>query len=96
MATTRYNRSEVLSYFDLTEEQQIEALNESNDQRHAEERSYVEFKYPNRTEILPLDMFMKFDNNPVWDGGYSTSAFGGYYIKFNRSSDECLIAEKYC
>lgn len=94
-----YNRSEILSFFDLSEDQQAQAL-DSRDQEKAEETSYVLFNYPNRTEVLGLDMFMSFGigggkKNPIWDGYYCNCFFAAYFIKFNQSNDGVLIAERY-
>jgi hypothetical protein len=89
--TSYYNRSEILSYFDLTNEQQEQALNDSNDEQHAEERSYVICN----GELLGLDNFMRLDNSNIWHGAYGQSYFSAYFIRLNRSNNEALIAYKY-
>lgn len=88
--TSGYNRSEILSFWDLSDSQQIEALNDSNDQQHAEERSYVEYQ----DEILPLDMFMRLEGK-VWDGIYGQTAFSAYFIKLSKCGTGCVVGYRY-
>jgi hypothetical protein len=96
MKTSYYFRSEILSYFDLSTDEQAQMLNDSNDIQHAEERSYVKGVNSKclNVEILPLDMFMRTDAG-LWHGVYGQTAFSAYFIRFNRSNDEALIAYRY-
>ena len=93
--TSNYNRSEIYSFFDLSEEQQNEALNNSNDQEHAEERSYIIYNHIQGDEVLPLDMFMRLEHSKLFDGVYGQTAFSAYFVKLNKSNDEVLIAYRY-
>ncbi len=95
--TSNYNRSEIYSFFDLSEEQQNEALNNSNDQEHAEERSYIIYKHKSGDQVLPLDMFIAIrEGKPtVFHGIYAQDYFSAYFVKFNKSNDEALVAYRY-
>lgn len=88
--TSYYNRSEILSFWDLSDEQQIEALDSANDREHAEERSYVECN----GEILPLDMFIR-SSGKVWDGIYGQTAFSAYYIKLSKCGTGAVVGYRY-
>jgi hypothetical protein len=48
-----------------------------------------------RTEILPLCMFIKTDKNNFTHGIFGTSYFSGYFITLNKSNDEAVISYKY-
>jgi hypothetical protein len=91
--TTKYNRSEILSFFDLTEAQQ-EKVKSIHDYDGIEESSFV-IHEGKEQDILPLSMFMRCDKNNFTHGIYSTSIFDGYFLTFNRSNDEAVIAHKY-
>lgn len=88
--TSHYNRSEILSFWDLTDEQQAAAISDANDIEHAHERSYVECN----GEILPLDMFMR-SGGKVWDGIYSMTAFSAYFIKLSKCGTGCVVGYRY-
>jgi hypothetical protein len=97
MATSpHYNRSEILSFYELTAEQQEDILC-SQEPEQAEQDRYVIFKGESKSSAaLPLSMFMRTDRSKIWDGIYGTSYFSAYFIKINRSGDGALIAEKFC
>lgn len=91
MKTLQYNRSEIYSFFDLSDAEQVEVISDYfSDITQAEEDSYIRCG----KDVLPLSMFLRCEGSR-WDGNYGTSYFSGYFIKFNRSCDEVTIAEKY-
>lgn len=104
----RYNRSKLMSFYDLPYEEQIELTkdlntNEDDDQKEINQihdDTYIEFHYPDRKEYLPLSNFMRFDfangtPNKIWDGYYASSAFNVILIKYNQECDGVLVAEKF-
>lgn len=95
--TSSYNRSQIYSYFDLTTEQQEQALDTANDIEHAQDRNYVIFEHPRNPQVLPLDMFIAIrEGKPtVFHGIYAQDYFSAYFVKFNKSNDEALIAYRY-
>lgn len=89
--TIGYWRSKLYSYQELTNEQQINALsNYFNSTNEALEESFVII--PDHSPI-PLCMFMKWDNK-MFDGFYGTSYFDGYFIKFDKYSENALIVHR--
>jgi hypothetical protein len=91
MKTRTYNRSEIYSFYDLTEKEQAEVIsNYFSSIEEAEEDSFIRCG----KEVLPLSMFLKCENS-IWSGTYGTSYFSGYYIKINKFGDEVVIADKY-
>jgi len=87
MKTRHYERSEVISFYDLTEEQQTEAL--SNDDS-SEETSFVLFE----DEPLPLNMFMRCGSG-IFDGVWGMSAWSGYFIKLSDCGSMAVVADRY-
>jgi hypothetical protein len=88
----RYCRSEIYSYFDLSEDQQKEQ-EDIND-------SYVIFEYEDKNniiqEVLPLGMFMRMERSNLWSGCYGTSYFSAYFIKLSRCGTMAVVAERFC
>lgn len=92
--TVRYNRSEILSYYDLTPTQQVNVVsNYYNNNEQAEQDSYV--LIDDEHSPLPLSMFMRNSYGKLWHGSYQTSNTGGYYIRINRHNDSALVVERY-
>jgi len=92
----RYKRSEIYSFWDMTDEQQKEAINDLG-QELAEETQYVD-NPTYKNEPLPLCMFERSDpkeHTNLWDGIYPTSAFSAYFIKIARSGDGAVIADRW-
>jgi hypothetical protein len=87
--TTQFNRSEVLSFFDLTEDQQKDMVS-AYDTELAQESQYVTLG----TQALPLFMFMN-QKAGLWDGVYGTSYFSAYFIKLSRCGSMAVVAERY-
>jgi len=84
-----YNRSEVVSYYDLTEKQQSDNVDYLGLEL-ASETMYVICDHNN--EALPLCMFMRTTNNNFTHGVYTQTNSSAYCITFNRSNDEAVVA----
>jgi hypothetical protein len=88
--TASYTRSEVMHFYDLTEEQQIKMLDLYHDEEEdAAEDSYVVLN----DQALPLSMFMR--TKGIWSGIYSVSAFSGYFIKISQCGSMATVAYKH-
>ena len=95
--TTKYNRSEVLNFFDLTEAQREDVIScYYKDEKEAENDSFVIFeaKKPEYNAALPLSQFMRINGKSIWDGVFGTSYFSAYFIKLSKCGTIALIAEK--
>ena len=91
MKTIHYNRSEIYSFFDLSETEKAEVIsNYFCDISQAEEDSFIRCG----KDVLPLSMFLRCEGSR-WDGNYGTSYFSGYFIKFNEYGDEVTVVSKY-
>ena len=91
MKTAEYCRSEVYSFWDLSEAEQKEVIsNYFQNSQEAEEDSFVKLN----KEVLPLSMFLRCENS-IFNGFYGTSYFSGYFIKFNKFGDEVTVVSKY-
>ena len=88
MTTRHYERSEVISFDELTDEQQKEALS-LDDSAH--ETQFVIFE----DEPLPLNMFMR-TTTGIWDGIWGQTVWSGYYIKLSACGSMAVIADRYC
>lgn len=97
MKTARYNRSQIYTGADLTEEQRNEIISiygfELSDVYN---NTFVKFiDRCLNVEFLPLDMFMMTEGG-IFNGVYGLSAFSAYFIKLSRDGETALIAYKYC
>lgn len=94
--TSSYNRSGIIEYSELTEDQQKQILDDySFEDSDAYSTSYVMFGSKKNGEIaLPLCMFIRHEGK-FTHGIYSTSAFDGYFITFNKGNDCAIIAHKH-
>lgn len=94
--TTIYNRSEILSFFDLDEAQKNDVLDcYYQTQEDAENDSFVIFKSKKSECALPLSMFIRTGKCKIWDGVYGTSYFSAYFIKLSKCGSMAVVAEKY-
>ena len=94
--TSVYNRSQLYDFNDFSEEEQEGIKNTySFEESDAQSTTYVKLKMKDRTEILPLCMFIKTDKNNFTHGIFGTSYFSGYFITLNKSNDEAVISYKY-
>lgn len=84
-----YNRSEILDFCDLTEEQRRQATEELGED--ARLFSYVVCG----GEAIFIGNFIDEPHLRFWDGVYPTSAFSGYYIKLSRDCRSCVVASRY-
>lgn len=97
--TTKYNRSEIVSFFDLTERQQSDVMDcYYQEMSEAENDSFViyEASKPEYNAVLPLSQFMRTNKPSIWDGIYGTSYFSAYFIKISKCGTSAVIAEKFC
>lgn len=91
--TGSYLRSEILSFWEVTEEQQAGQISDYGKEL-AEESMYVQNPC-NEAEILPLHMFVRTEHTKVWNGIYGLSAFGAYFIKISRCGTGAVVAYRY-
>ncbi len=100
--TTNYSRSQVYDYSELTEDQQAQVKNDYGfENSDCYSSSYVVLNCTNYTNAennkpvaLPLSMFMR-TGSKFTHGIFSTSAFDGYFITFDRRNEYATIAHKY-
>ena len=93
--TTTYNRSQTYSFDELNADQQNYIQSTYFDELSDCYSSMYVIHDRNKNEPLPLSMFMRTDKNNFTHGIYSTSAFDGYFITFDRCNEYCTIAHKY-
>jgi len=93
--TTSYNRSQTYSFDELTTEQQNWIQSTYFDELSDCHSTMYVILNRCKNEPLPLSMFMRVDKNNFTHGVYSTSAFDGYFITFDRCNEYCVIAHKY-
>lgn len=95
---TNYNRSEILSFHELTEAQKSDVLDTYfTEVSEAEETEYVIFKSkkPGYDAALPLCMFMSTNKPNIWDGVYGTSYFSAYFVKLSFCGTAAVVAERF-
>ena len=95
--TRQYNRSTIYSFYDLTNKQQQQLIDEDNlTAEELEEDFYVIFNHKDGEEdILALSNFIRTNrNNNFTHGVYSMSYFSAYYITFSRCNSEVVVAYK--
>jgi hypothetical protein len=90
MKTTTYQRSEILSFYDLTEAQQLEAV-DSLGADGAQEASYVELE----GDALPLCMFVRTGNTLRRHGMWGVSYFSAYFVTLSRCGSEAIVEYSY-
>lgn len=87
---SKYNRSEIVSFFELTDHQQADVLSYT-DVEDAETAQYVIFKYVDgREEALSLGNFMRAGGR--WHGIYGTSYFSAYGVIISRCGGAAIVA----
>lgn len=86
MKTAKYNRSEILSYYDLTEAEQCENIDH-------EQSNFV--RCPIDGSPLSLDMFFRLDSK-IWHGIYGQSYFSAYFIRLSKCGTAAVVAYRYC
>ncbi len=87
---SKYNRSEVVSFFELTDDQQADVLNYT-DIEDAEGAQYVIFQYADGTEqALSLGNFMRAGGR--WHGIYGTSYFSAYGVILSKCGSAAIVA----
>jgi hypothetical protein len=87
---SKYNRSEIISFFELTDDQQADVLNYT-DIEDAEGAQYVIFKYVDGTEeALNLSNFMQAGGR--WHGIYGTSYFSAFGVILSKCGSAATVA----
>ena len=96
--TRNYNRTGIFNFFELTDMEQADMLeNFSIEREEAEEMQFVisvRGRHENG-EAIPLNMFIKTEKNNFTHGIFSDSYFSGYYLTLSRCGTEGVIAYKY-
>lgn len=90
MLKRTYQRSEVYTFYDLSEHQQKQAIS-LTDQETAENNSYVLWS----DEPLPLSYFMRIEN-PLFHGQYGLTAFSCYFIRLNETGCYATVVYAHC
>jgi hypothetical protein len=89
--TSTYNRSQVYDFNDLSETQQQQVIDDYGfENSDCQSTSYVKLN----DSFIPLSMFMRADSK-FTHGIFSTSAFDGYFITFDRRNEYATIAHKH-
>lgn len=87
---SKYNRSEVVSFFELTDHQQADVLNYT-DIEDAEGAQYVIFEYKSgETQALSLSNFMRSDGR--YHGIYGMSYFSAFGVILSRCGTAATVA----
>lgn len=101
---TRYNRTQVYTFFDLPDLVKAELnadCNDAEDIERIENDSYYKFDYDKRSEYLPASMFLRVNypnetpRNSRFNGYYGTSAFTTYAVRLSADGESAIIAEIY-
>lgn len=87
---SKYNRSEIVSFFELTDAQQADVLTYT-DVEDAEGAQYVIFEYKSgENRALSLSNFMRSDGR--YHGIYGTSYFSAYGVILSRCGSAAIVA----
>lgn len=87
---SKYNRSEIVSFFELTDDQQTDVLNYT-DIEDAEGAQYVIFEYKSGiTRALSLSNFMR--SKGRYHGIFGTSHFSAYGVILSRCGSVAIVA----
>jgi hypothetical protein len=87
-----YQRSQILSLYELSQDQQKQAIDQLQD--NADNDSFVIWSAPGGSEVLPLSMFVRIDNS-IFQGVYGQTAFSAYFIRINRTNECATVVYTY-
>lgn len=90
---SKYIRTPILSFDELTEAQKDYATTEFDWCESLHESSFVPNPC-NADELLHMDEFLVLDS-PMWDAGQMCSAFSGYFIKVSHDQSEAVVAYRH-
>ena len=86
-----YQRSQILSYWELEKDQQAQAVDQCDER--AEGGQYVLWTAKDGSiEVLPLEMFMRVSGPSLFHGVYGQGYYMAYMIKINRTGEEATVA----
>lgn len=85
-----YQRSQILYFPELSEEQAIVAIDQLGEEL-AENSTYVLWN----NEPLPLCMFMRTDSG-LFNGVYGQTAFSAYFIRINETNEQATVVYAHC
>lgn len=88
MKAQGYNRSRIYSFYELSEEQQGQAVEELGGA--AEGETFVIYKNKGGDQLLALSNFTRTDGGR-YHGYFGTSYYSGYGIIINRTGEECTV-----
>jgi hypothetical protein len=88
--TAHYNRSDIVSFYELTIEQQEEAL-KTYDYEGIQDEQFVVCS----DVALPLSSFIRLTQNNVWHGAYGMTVWSAYFIKLDKNCSQAVVAYKY-
>jgi hypothetical protein len=90
--TSHYERGDILSYHELSEEQQRSVLSAYfEDVTECENTSYILCN----GEALPIDHFERTTNSKMWHGIWSQSAFSAYFIRLSQDAERAVVAYRH-
>lgn len=92
MKTIKYCKSEIYSFFELSNSMQNSYLallgpEDAGDSMYIDDPMNIDNK-------LCLSEFLRFERPGLFDGYFGLSYFSAYYIKLNSCGDGCLVAYK--
>lgn len=93
--TAAYNRTGLISFFELSAQQQADVINDAPDILAASQDTYVMFDEKDGTETaLPLSSFMRapIGNTGHYKGVYGTSYFSAYVLYVSKRGSEAVIS----
>lgn len=94
--TAGYNRSPIVSFFELEEKEKQHVIDCYFDSaEEAEESTYVFYDRKDKNyDVIPMCYFMLTESK-IWHGSFVTSNTSALVIRLSKSNDEVLIAHKY-
>jgi len=85
MKTAKFHRCDIVTYYDLTTEEQAE---------YTEHENSLFVFCPFDQFPLPLDMFVR-DNGKLWHGFFAQTYFSAYFVRLSSCGTQAVVAYKY-
>lgn len=89
----RYLRTQIVSFYELTEAQQAQQIEEYGIELSEESQYVANPTYDG--EVLPLHMFLRNEYKGKYYGVYGTSYFSAYFLYFGKDGEDCVIADRW-